>query len=134
MTDLINPIEYQLDTLFVKFASLPKPAIIPWIEVASGRFVPEESTPEQFVFLTKAQTKAKVQEEGVVTERDAEEPSLEKTHLKKKDLIAYLNDKLREPLNPEVVDYGPVEDFCMQPAGHDMTKEVFLFLAKYGAV
>lgn len=129
---LLNPLEYPLDYLIVKFANLKNPTLLPWIEVGAGAFVYEESVEDQLVFLTKPRQQADT-EKGVVTAASADEAPT-KTHLKKKDLIQYLETKLREPLNSEVIDYGPIEDVIIQPAGKDMTKEVYQFLAKYGVV
>lgn len=133
MSFLSDVKEYSLDYLFIKFASLKHPILIPWIEVGAGAYVPEESTVDQLVFLTRKVKKSMDDDDDTITESTIEEATT-KTHLKKEDLIRYLDSKLREPTNPHVADYGPVEDVRMQPAGRDMTREVFAFLAKYGAV
>lgn len=132
MSFLDDTKEFSLDYVFIKFAGLKAPALIPWIEVAAGKFVPEESTIDELVFLTKPPAKEDA-DPDVITESSADE-GLTKSHLKKADLIKYLDAKLREPANPDVVDYGPVEDIRIQPAGMDLTREVFAFLAQYGAV
>lgn len=133
MSFLSNTGEYTLDYLFVKFTGLKYPTLIPWREVGAGDYVHEESTVDQLVFLVTKSSKPKDDEDVTVTESTAEDTPT-KSHLKKDDLIRYLDSKLREPANPQVVDYGPIEDLRMQPAGRDMTREVFAFLAKYGAV
>ena len=117
--------EFPHDYLFVKFASLKYPAILPWLEVGAGTFVPEESTEDELVFLTK-----KKSEEGVVS-ADSGDNTPSKSHLKKTALMGYIESQLRKPSDPEVIDYGPVEDFRIQPAGQVMTKDVFMFLARY---
>ena len=135
MSYLTDPREFLNDYVFIKFAGLAAPTLIPWIEVASGVYVHEESTVDELVFLTNKAARRKGDEpDEVVTEESAIDVAPTKTHIKKADLIAYLNNTLREPANPTVVDYGPVEDIRMQPAGRDMTKEVFAFLANYGAI
>jgi hypothetical protein len=109
---------FTLDYLVIKFAELPQPVMLPWLEVFSGQYLPEESTPEEAVVLMK-----KTADNG--------EQQASKTHIKKADIIAHLDAKLREPANPQVVDYGSVEDVRFQPAGRDLTEEVSTFLAKY---
>lgn len=126
--------EYTLDYLFIKFANLKYPTLIPWIEVGAGVYVHEESTVDQLVFLTRKSSKSKDDDDDETITEASTDDTPTKTHLKKEDLIRYLDSKLREPTNPHVADYGPVEDLRMQPAGRDMTREVFAFLAKYGAV
>ncbi|RTL07797.1 hypothetical protein EKK58_01230 [Candidatus Dependentiae bacterium] len=134
MSFLSDTKEYALDYLFIKFANLKHPTLIPWIEVGAGIYVHEESTVDQLVFLTRKSSNSKEDDDDeTVTENTADDTPT-KTHLKKEDLIRYLDSKLREPTNPHIIDYGPVEDLRMQPAGRDMTREVFAFLAKYGAV
>jgi len=121
--------EYNLDYVWIKFAQLPKPTLIPWIEVASGIFVAEESTTEEIVFLTKKLVPAD-QEDVVSPEMADDSPS--KTHLKRGDLIAYLESRLRSAPDSGVIDYGPIEDIRMQPAGKEMTSDVYQFLLKHG--
>ena len=121
---------FKLDYVFIKFAGLRLPTPIPWLELADGVFVPEESTDDEIVILTRKKNAKK--DEGVVTPETADDTPT-KTHLKKTALIEYFNAKLREPGNTDVVDYGPVEDFRIQPGGRDLTKGVFHFLIKYGA-
>lgn len=126
---LENTEEYCLDYVWIKFTNLKFPTLIPWIEVAAGVYVPEESTPDEIVILTKKIIPA--DQENVVSQETADD-SPSKTHLKKPDLIAYLESKLRSPADADVIDYGPIEDIRMQPAGKEMTKDVYQFLLKYG--
>lgn len=126
---LENTEEYCLDYVWIKFANLKFPTPIPWIEVAAGVYVAEESTPDEIVILTKKIVPA--DQENVVSQETADD-SPSKTHLKKPDLIAYLASKLRSPGDATIVDYGSIEDIIMQPAGKEMTREVYQFLLKYG--
>ena len=126
---LENTEEYCLDYVWIKFANLKLPILIPWIEVAAGVYVAEESTPDEVVILTKKIVPA--DQEHVVSQETADD-SPSKTHLKKPDLIAYLETKLRSPGDATVIDYGTIEDIIMQPAGKEMTREVYQFLLKYG--
>jgi len=121
--------EYKFDTVWIKFTNLKHPTPVVWIELASGIYVAEESTPDELVFLTKKIVP--VAEENIVSPETADD-SPEKTHLKKADLIHYLESKLRPTPEEDVVDYGPIEDIRMQPAGREMTKEVYQFLLQYG--
>lgn len=109
---------FTLDYLVIKFAELPQPVMLPWLEVFSGQYVPEESTPEEAVVIIKKTADNGEQQES-------------KTHIKKADIIAHLDSKLREPSDLQVADYGPIEDVRFQPAGRDLTEEVSTFLAKY---
>lgn len=130
MSPLEQTESYSLDYVWVKFTTLRYPTLIPWIEVASGVYVYEESTTEEIVFLTKKLVPVE-QEQEVSSETADDSPS--KTHLKKADLMAYLETKLRpQPAESGVIDYGPIEDIRMQPAGRDMTSEVYQFLLKHG--
>lgn len=116
--------EFNYDYLFIKFTNLPYVAAVAWSEVAGGTFVPDESSEDTFVFLTKIK-------EDLADEPAETSAPLVRSPLKKDALIRYLDTQLREPSNPNVVDYGPVLDFRIQPAGRDMTKDVFMFLAKH---
>lgn len=124
--------DFGLDCVFVKCSKIPKPLKIIWIEVADGQYVPEESTEEEIVILTKPPSSGTIN--VVVTKQTAEGEEPPKTRLRKKALIKYLESKLSEGEGGSSADFGSIEDIRMQPAGRNMTKEVFLFLAKYGAV
>lgn len=128
--DQLDIDEFRLDYIFIKFTSLAMPVLVPWIEVADGEYVHQESTVDEIVILTKKRNVE--EEEGVVTEPVEDTPT--KSHFKKEVLITYLDSKLRDASDPNIIDYGPIEDIRVQPAGQSMTKEVYIFLAKHGAV
>lgn len=120
--------EYHLDYLFIKFSGVKTPLIIPWIEVADGTYVAEESTEDEIVILTKKKKK----DTDDNTAPAANEGDLVKSHLKKEALMAYLETKLRDPNLLNIVDYGTIEDLRLQPAGREMTSSVYKFLLNYG--
>lgn len=126
MSTALDTDDFCFDYIFIKFANLASPAIIPWIEVADGKYIPEESTEDQIVILTKKKPGA----EDVVA-LDSAEATTTKSHLKKEALISYLESKLRDPKDQAVVDYGQVEDIRIQPAGQGMSKSVYQFMQKY---
>lgn len=119
--------EFQLDYIFIKFANLPQPVMVPWIEVADGKYLPDESTDDEIVVITKKK-KTKDAKEG-----EDDETALQKVCFTKEVLITQLIEpKLRNTVNNGDCDYGPVEDIRIQPAEQDMTKSIYLFLNKYG--
>ena len=127
MSQLDDTTEFRNDYVFIKFKGLKDPVGIPWIEVGAGTFVEEESNAEQFVFVTQ-KAEAPIDE---VSSASVKETLPQKTVLSKAVLIRYLESQLRDPADPNVADYGPIEDIKLQPAKKDLTKEVYIFLAKH---
>lgn len=125
MSTELDTDDFCFDYIFIKFANLAVPTIIPWIEVADGKYIPEESTDDQIVILTKKKAAGENSGEG------AEGPPLTKSILKKDALITYLESKLRDPKDASVLDYGTIEDIRVQPAGQGMTGSVYQFMQKY---
>ncbi len=128
MSAPVDAPDFRLDYVYIKFANLTLPTLLPWIEVGKGDYLPEESTEDEFVFQNNA-----VSTEEATASPSGTDNNSNKTRIKKVELMKYLESKLREPTEPLLVDYGIVEDICLQPANKDMVKSVFLFLAKYKA-